>query len=191
MKDVSKQILDKFKNIEYGNIDSRGKIHRESDSDFNQAEFKDYRLQSVEEVEANQIGVCWDQVEYARYLFDKHNIPTKSYAIVYYDHENNNYFNHTILTFQDDGKYYWFENSMKHLVGVHSFSSLKELLMSLKDEFLASQSKTIPAEYKKDRLYIWKYDAIPSGSNPAEVFKTWENGENMNEVFEGVADGFN
>lgn len=177
--EIARSILSKFDKIEYGNIDSRGVIHRETDAGFDQADFKDYRLQTIEQIEANQVGVCWDQVEYARELFSKQNIPVETYAIVYYDHENDSYFNHTILVFQDNGKYYWFEHSMNRFAGIQEFSSLKELLLILKEKFLASQSDHIPSNYKKDRLRIWKYDKPQPGSSPAEIFAKWEEGELM------------
>lgn len=178
---IAHQILRKFDSVGYGYLDAKGVIHRESDPGFDQADFKDYRLQSAEQVEQNQIGVCWDQVEYARALFSEHNIPTETYAIVYYDHENDSYFNHTILTFRDGEKYYWFEHSMKYLAGVHEFTSRKDLLLKLRDEFIASQSKNIPVRYKKDRLRIWRYDVLTPNSTPAEIFHAWESGESVGE----------
>ena len=84
---VAKDILGKFDNIKYGYIDNNNSVHLETDSDFDQREFIEYRLQDTAQIKKNNIGTCWDQSEYARYLLESEGISVKNYAIVYYDHE--------------------------------------------------------------------------------------------------------
>lgn len=175
----AENVLRQFSHVIYGYVDVNGHIHRESDEDFDNAEFTDYRLQGPEQTKRSQVGVCWDQVEYARHLFAQQSIKTESYAIVYYDHENNNYFNHTILVLEDDGKVYWFEHSLSFFAGIHEFNNLKKLLHTFRKVFLESQKHNIPKEYIPERLCIWRYDAIPAGSTPLEIFRAWERGENV------------
>lgn len=174
------EIMREFDAIEYGHVDANGSIHRQSDADFDQAEFKKYRLQSFDEIRKNQVGVCWDQVEYARELFRQRGILAMTYAIVYYDHEHNNYFNHTILVFSANSKWYWFEHSLEYFRGIHEYDSLKQLFLAFKEEFLHSNSK-IPPKYQKDRLCLWEYDELKPHSSPLEIFKQWESGRGLNE----------
>lgn len=172
-------ILAQMDDIEYGYLDKNGVVHRESDDDFDQAEFGNYRLQTHKQVAHTRVGVCWDQVEYARHLFTEAGVPTTTYAIAYYDYEGNNYFNHTILVFEDAGRYYWFEHALQYFAGIHEFLSERELLLKFKEEFLLTNQKNIPQEYKKERLRMWRYTAPQPGSAPVEVFRTWECGEGI------------
>lgn len=186
--EMARKILQNFTGIEYGSKDQSGRIHRATDQNFNRADFGQYVLQSPDEVEKNQVGVCWDQVEYARELFRREDIPTKTYAIVYYDRANNNFYNHTILTFEAQEKFYWFEHSMADAAGVHEFDSLQMLVAKLKEEFLSHNTQNIPPDYENKQLYLWEYDAPKSGSSPSEVFKTWEGCREVNHLLlSGVA----
>ena len=51
--------------IEYGYKDVNNKYHNSIDNNFSDT----YKLQSPSETEESKLGVCWDQVEYERYLF--------------------------------------------------------------------------------------------------------------------------
>ena len=72
--------MDIMNDIKYGYLDINGNIHYVIDKDFGSL----YKLQSPGETLNNKVGVCWDQVELERYLFDKKNIKFNTYFIVYY-----------------------------------------------------------------------------------------------------------
>lgn len=180
---VSHELYKRFANIQYGKMDKYGRVYHYSDEDFSRQKFLDYRLQTPEQVEQNQVGVCWDQVEYARMLFNQAGIPTKTYAIMYCDYENSNYYNHTILVFRSENKYYWFEHSMATSAGIHEFDSLESLLLKLKDEFLAHTAQ-IPKRYVPDRLRLWEYEALEPRSDPLAIFKAWEESRNLDYIIQ-------
>ena len=95
--------MDKLNSIEYGFKDKNGNnlINSERwDKDF----YKFYFLLSPEELLSSKCGVCWDQVELERKLFNDANIDCDTYFI--YIDDNENLPSHTFLTFQLNDKYY-------------------------------------------------------------------------------------
>ena len=77
---MENDIMNIMNDIKYGYLDINGNIHFDIDEDFESL----YTLQSPGETLNNKVGVCWDQVELERYLFDKKNIKFNTYFIVYY-----------------------------------------------------------------------------------------------------------
>lgn len=114
-----------------------------------------YYLQTPAELLKSQCGVCWDQVELERFLFQKEQIPVKTYFICTYDNENIP--SHTFLVFQNANKYYWFEHSWFEYRGIHEYLSLKELLLSVKEKFLLSNSYIS----NNDFTFIYEYQIPP------------------------------
>lgn len=77
---MENDIMNIMNDIKYGYLDLNGNIHYVIDEDFGSL----YKLQSPNETLNNKVGVCWDQVELERYLFDKKTIKFNTYFIVYY-----------------------------------------------------------------------------------------------------------
>ena len=149
------EIMNLIEDIDYGWIDKNGCIH---EKDFETFSY-DYILQSPKEVMKNKIGVCWDQVELERYYFKGNDWNIKTYFLVHYD--NDKCPTHTFLTFEKNNKFYWFEHSYKLFKGIHEYSSLKELLLDVREKFIKDEldNKYINAnlvlhEYKKPKYSI-------------------------------------
>jgi hypothetical protein len=164
---AAKEILVVFSKIEYGFLDTVNKLRRITDDDFWDNFMKDYVLQTPEQVLQNQTGVCWDQVELARKLFAEKNISVKTYFICYYDGKLPA---HTILTFEDGDKVYWFESSWPGYIGISPYNSLKELLQNLKQKFIASDFNGIPPDYDHQKLRLHEYKQPEYGIGVDEFF---------------------
>ena len=143
-------LLKEMKSIEYGWLDKSGNIHKKIDKDVFMSL---YTLQTPEEVRKNSIGLCWDQVELEREFFEDSDILHKVLMIIYYD--NDKMFNHTFLTFEDNGKFYWFENSWENQKGIHEFNTYEELLNHIKKFFIVDFIKI--DEYKDEYIKIIEY----------------------------------
>ena len=117
-------VMELMSDIEYGWVDQDNQKHV---GDYDSFPYH-YKLQSPKEVMKNKLGVCFDQVELERYYFKGYDI--KTYFIIYYD--DNNYPNHTFLTFQKNNKYYWFEHSWEVYRGIHEYNTLNELFVVVK-----------------------------------------------------------
>ena len=148
------KIMDILSIIEYGFKDKNGNnlINSEIwDKEF----YNFYYLLSPEELLNSKCGVCWDQVELERKLFNEANIECDTYFI--YIDDNENLPSHTFLTFQLNNKYYWFEHSWYDMKGIHEYSDLKALLNDVKIKFLDSRKNEINSDLNYD-IFIYKYN---------------------------------
>ena len=148
------KIMDILNEIEYGFKDKNGNNLINSkrwDKDF----YNFYYLLSPEELLYSKCGVCWDQVELERKLFNDANIDCDTYFI--YIDDNNNLPSHTFLTFLLNNKYYWFEHSWYDMKGIHEYSDLKMLLNDVKTKFIDSRKNEINPDLKYD-IFIYKYN---------------------------------
>lgn len=137
--------------IEYGFKDSNNKnIITENpekwDNEFN--EF--YFLQTPEELLKSKCGVCWDQVELERKLFEDNNFIFKTYFIYIVDDDM--FPSHTFLTYKYNNKYYWFEHSWGIYKGIHEYNSELELLLDVKEKF------KIAHNYVREDAFIFIYE---------------------------------
>lgn len=148
------EIMDELRNIEYGFKDKNGAnlINSESwDKNF----YNFYYLLSPEELLHSKCGVCWDQVELERKLFNDANINCDTYFI--YIDDNENLPSHTFLIFQLNDKYYWFEHSWYDMKGIHEYDNIKALLNDVKNKFIDSRKNEINSNLNYE-TFIYKYN---------------------------------
>ena len=148
------EIMDELRNIEYGFKDKNGAnlINSESwDKNF----YNFYYLLSPEELLHSKCGVCWDQVELERKLFNDANINCDTYFI--YIDDNENLPSHTFLIFQLNDKYYWFEHSWYDMKGIHEYNNIKALLNDVKNKFIDSRKNEINSNLNYE-TFIYKYN---------------------------------
>ena len=148
------EIMDELSNIEYGFKDKNGAnlINSESwDKNF----YNFYYLLSPEELLHSKCGVCWDQVELERKLFNDANINCDTYFI--YIDDNENLPSHTFLIFQLNDKYYWFEHSWYDMKGIHEYNNIKALLNDVKNKFIDSRKNEINSNLNYE-TFIYKYN---------------------------------
>lgn len=152
MKNKVKEIMNVLEDINYGFKDEKGNNIIDSDpKKWHEEFYKFYYLQTPEELLISKCGVCWDQVELERALFEKENIKIKTYFIFLQD--GNDLPSHTFLVFKDNSKYYWFEHSWGIYKGIHEYDSELELLADVKEKFI--QSHNYVSEYSK--FYLYEY----------------------------------
>lgn len=145
-------IMNLMNDIEYGFKDKNGDNIINTDFEKWENEFyKFYYLQTPEELLQSKCGVCWDQVELERQLFQEHHIKCKTYFIYIVD--NDMLPSHTFLTYENHGKHYWFEHSWGTYKGIHEYETELELLLDIKEIFKKEH------DYVSDNsfLYIYEY----------------------------------
>ena len=146
------EIMNLMNSIEYGFKDKNGKNIINTDSQKWDNEFdKFYYLQTPDELLKSKCGVCWDQVELERKLFEDNNIKIKTYFI--YIVENDMLPSHTFLTYENNSKYYWFEHSWETYKGIHEYRSKLELLLDVKKKFINEHNYVSENSF----LYIYEY----------------------------------
>lgn len=150
--DNIQKIMNVMEEIEYGFLDkNRNNICDNVDLEdtFN----KVYYLMSPEELLNKKIGVCWDQVELERKLFEENNIKNETYFI--YIDDKNNLPSHTFLVYYVDNKVYWFEHSWYDEKGIHEYNNLNDLLNDVEIKFIKSRENEVP---KGLDVHIYKYN---------------------------------
>lgn len=167
---MKKDIMNIMNDIKYGYLDINGNLHFDIDEDFDSK----YKLQSPNETLNNKIGVCWDQVELERYLFEKENIEFKTYFIVYYS--ENICPTHTFLIYNIDNNYYWFEHSWEKYRGIRRYSSENSALKDIKEKFINDELNN---KCDDINLFIFKYTKPRYGINLLEFYHHCENGEKV------------
>lgn len=154
MQQKVKEIMDLLDTIEYGFKDSNNKNIFETNKTKWDKEFNDfYYLQTPEELLKSKCGVCWDQVELERKLFNKENIEIATFFICTYD--NDNLPSHTFLTYKYNDKYYWFEHSWAMYKGIHEYNNILELLKDVKAKHLKEHNYVANEAY----TFIYKYNS--------------------------------
>lgn len=148
------KIIDSLNDIEYGFKDKDGiNLINSEKWDTNFSSF--YYLLSPEELLRSKCGVCWDQVELERRLFNDSGISCNTYFI--YIDDKKELLSHAFLTFQLNNKYYWFEHSWHDMGGIHEYDSLEALLSDVKIKFIDSRKNEIDSSLGYD-TYIYKYN---------------------------------
>ena len=163
-------IMDILNEIEYGWIDKNNNRYSEVNNLFSD----NYILQSPDQVLKNKIGICWDQTELERCLFEKENISFNTYFIEYFNNQNNPA--HTFLIYKENNKYYWFEHSYKMFRGIHEFNTELEALKDIKEKFIKAELNN---NYDPMNLCIYKYNKPKYGISCLEFYKHCEKGENI------------
>lgn len=150
--DNIQKIMDIMEQIEYGFLDNNGNNifdDLEVEYTFN----KIYYLMSPEELLKKKVGVCWDQVELERKLFEESNIKNETYFI--YIDDKNNLPSHTFLVYYVDNKVYWFEHSWFDEKGIHEYNNLNDLLNDVEIKFIKSRENEVPNGLD---VHIYKYN---------------------------------
>ena len=161
-------VMELMSDIEYGWVDQDNQKHV---SDYDSFPYH-YKLQSPKEVMKNKLGVCFDQVELERYYFKGYDI--KTYFIIYYD--DNNYPNHTFLTFQKNNKYYWFEHSWEVYRGIHEYNTLNELFDDVKKKFIET---LLNSDYTLENLAMYEYQKPDYYISMIDFYKHCEEGKEI------------
>lgn len=153
-----KRIMNLMNQIEYGFLDEDGNNifdNEKLEYIFN----KIYHLMSPEELLNKKAGVCWDQVELERKLFEENSIKNETYFI--YINDKDSLPSHTFLVYYDRNKVYWFEHSWFDEKGIHEYNNLNDLLNDVELKFIKSRENEVKVissvqiyKYKKPKYNI-------------------------------------
>ena len=138
-------------NIKYGFLGSDNKVYFD-DSDW----LDKFVLQSIDDILSTKVGNCFDQVELERDWFNKHNYKFNIYFQRIEVDYTNPYPMHTFLVYENNNKYYWFENAWSDNKGIHEFDNLEDLFKDVYDKSinLYKNYNISDEEMEKYSLYI-------------------------------------
>ena len=144
------ELMNNLQTISYGWIDKDGGRHEKLGSDF----ASEYRLQLGDECYKNQLGVCWDQVEYEASFLDAAGIDNQSYFI-YYD-DKDKLPSHTFLVVKQGDKFLWIEHAWEKFAGIHEYNSEEELLKDVKTKFI--ECSEFGNGCNRENVFVFKYN---------------------------------
>lgn len=155
--------------IEYGWVDKNGGRH------YDLAGFSDnYALQTPNELLESKLGVCWDQVELERHLFESCGIKTHPFFIVYYNGDKCP--THTFILIENEGKTIWYEHAWKRHAGWHEFDNTNDAIRHIRDIFIKEEKL---GDYNPMNLVIYvDYPAPDRKLGCLEFYKHCEDKKN-------------
>ncbi len=149
--------------INYGFVDEKNIVYQ--DEEFEKNVFSKWELSSPERLLKVKYGHCFDQVEFEREWFTKHNYKIHTYFMIFLLPYENPFSTHTFLVYEDNNKYYLFEHADYHHRGIKEFNTLEELLSkvrkyqieyNLKDQEMTEKeiNSLVIFEYQKPKYNI-------------------------------------
>jgi len=145
-------IMEIMNTIKYGYKDKFGNNIIDINPNKWENEFNNfYRLLTPDELLKTKCGICWDQVELERKLFDDNNIGCKTFFI--YIKDKDMLPSHTFLTYENNNKYFWFEHSWSKYKGIHEYETLFDLLLDVQNKFKKDYSDVDESA----TLYLYEY----------------------------------
>ena len=146
-------------NITYGFVGKNGKIYTDIFSEEWNDWYEQCFVQNGSEVLNSKVGTCWDQVELERLWFESHNYKYHTYFMWFEVDRECNLPTHTFLVFENNSKYYWFENAFESQRGIHEFNSLNEAIEDVKSKQIEHTKKNFQEATNEDmkRLTVYEY----------------------------------
>jgi hypothetical protein len=142
------------RNIEYGFVSNYNyKIYTrkslQNNSLYEKLLFESYYLQTPDELLKTKCGLCYDQVELARFWLEHNNY--KVYTFFSKGH------NHAFLIYEANGFFYLFERTFININGIHAFPSLESAINYYKANEALFNNKSI------DDILVYPYQDVLFG----------------------------
>lgn len=123
------ELLDFMSSFKYSWMDKKGNFHNKIDDTM----YENYSLMSPSDVVKNKCGICMDQVQLEKYWFKKSNYNFKAITIqVFRDTSSPG---HAFIIYEENKKWYWFENAWSCMKGIHSFDKQDECIAFVLESF--------------------------------------------------------
>lgn len=165
-------------NIKYGFVTKDGKKYFPECKNYNEIWFDNAIVQTGKNVSKTLVGTCFDQVEFERKWFTENNIKVKTFFLIYEINEKNNYPTHTILTYEKNNRYYWFENAFDMQRGIHEYNSMRELIMDAKNKYHKSTIDIGTAKKEDINLIrIYEYKELKENLSISDYLKHVQEGD--------------
>jgi hypothetical protein len=160
-------------NIVYGFVGKNGKKYYDMFSEEWNDWYTQCFVQSGEEVLESKTGTCWDQVELERLWFERKGYTIHSFFMWFEVNKENNYPTHTFLIYENDNKYYWFENAFEAERGIYEFDSLDDAIECVKSKQINYVRNNFSNSSLEDmeRLTVYEYSKPGNHLGVEEYFK--------------------
>lgn len=127
--DTPEALLEYMYDFEYGYVDDKGKkVKGDIEILKNKKFVENYKLLTPEESGKLKLGICYDQTEFERHIFENYiKLPFKTYYIEV--EKDKPWLTHAFLVYEDqNGMPTYFENSWTDIRGLHKADSEKAVI---------------------------------------------------------------
>ena len=154
------ELVKKYGNIEYGFFGKNGRRYKRISDGF----LTKFRLQSVDHIAETNTGICWETVELSRYYLEKNGYNCKSY---FFAIPKDKFYNHSILVYKKNNKYYWIEQSLVELKGIREYNTLKDIIFDVLNHFDLVMPKR---KVRYEDIKIFEYEKPRVNSSCLQFF---------------------
>lgn len=151
-------------NFVYGFISQSGEkwIRQKgiNDDEYKKELFSNYYLQAPIELEESKVGICFDQVLFARYILLK-----MGYKVYFFYSKERN---HVFLIFKDGNKYALFETTIKWQNGIHYYSTLNDCLRRYCCDQMQYNNVSC--------MHLYRFENLNAGMTTDEIFSITNSG---------------
>ena len=139
--------------------------------------YNNYMLQDNDDLLKYKIGICYDQVEFARCWFVNNNYD----VITYYGQMGNNVKNsHSFIAYKDKeigNTWNWFETTWGNQMGIHRYKDLDELFRASVSLYMNEVSRD--RSFLKNDLFLYSFDAPKRHSSLKEYITNVNRGKKL------------
>lgn len=126
--------------------------------EYDDTDILDWKLDNSFSKSKNWKGNCFSQVEFEREWFANNGYIFKTFFIWFQLDVENPYLMHSYLVYEENDKYYYFENADKNNRGIHEFSSYLEAVEYQMKEHLKLNNKIAPLKKEViECLYVYEF----------------------------------
>ena len=158
-------LLEYMDNFEYKWSDKEGKIHSELEASM----YENYSFMTPKEVVLNNCGICIDQSNFASIALFKMGFNVKNYTIQFF--KENTSPGHAFIVYENNKKFYWFENAWGANKGIHEYNSIEDLFNDVSIKLFDLEK---PTEKEKETLTIEESIEYPYHCSYEEMDKIKE-----------------
>ena len=175
------ELMDYMKdNFEYGYLDKDNNIHHYDDPNYDDLDwFNIYMLESEQDILETNVGTCFDMTELERDFLERNGYTVHTYFEMILLDYNNPYPMHSILVYEKDSKYYYFEFSDYNNRGIYEYSNIIELLNDQIKKYMNKLEEYNIKEEEKGKLIITKFDKVKEHASEEEYLDHVLNSKNI------------
>lgn len=148
-------------NIHYGFVDDDDEIYTPSMVDFNDKVLKYWHISKEDRLLSSGYGNCFDQVELERAWFQKNGYSYKTFFVWFELDYENPYVMHSYLVYENDGKFYYFENADDKNRGIKEFDTYLDAVEYQMKKHLILNNEIKPlAKNEIESIHVYEYNSI-------------------------------
>ncbi|MBQ7136515.1 MAG: hypothetical protein IJO43_00880 [Bacilli bacterium] len=126
-----------------------------------------WKHRSVLEILNDQISNCYESTFLVGEFFKLNNVKYQKYIIGRYD---NAFLSHMFITYELNGKYYYFEHALRDFKGIYEYSSKEEMEQDIFVKYIYYDNHKMDKELNLDNYFLKPIDDLNINGSFTEYF---------------------